>query len=252
MSIGTAVDFMSNSYTDLEEIAEVTSRKYGCSACDVLVERESKLEAMEHLQNILDVLSDTQKAVLLTKGAGYTQEVAAEIIGITQPSYNEALAGIPTRLNKIADEERIQFLADEITRLVMTSRGRHSDLYADLCKELDQRYKVRQSMKQLLVLLTPPESTKEMTGRVSLPAYTFERLMEVNLGMREGIEEGRKVMKTRTKCLLPEYFSDVFNDKYTCCTLCAQCARKKDIYGRKGYGKYGYETVHEDGSPLNC
>lgn len=252
MSIGTAVDFMSNNYTDLAEIAEVTSRKYGCSACDVLVERESKLEAMEHLQNILDVLSDTQRLVLLSRGAGYTQEVACQMIGITQQGYSKALRSIPSSLNEIADEDRIQFLADEITRLVMTSRGRHSDLYADLCRELDQRYKVRQSMKQLLVLLTPPESTKEMTGRVSLPAYTFERLMEVNLGMREGIEEGRKVMKTKTKCLLPEYFSEVFGDKWTCCTLCAQCSRKKDVDGRKGYGKYGYETVHEDGSPLIC
>lgn len=243
---------MSNDYTNLEEIAETTSRKYGCSACDVLVERESKVEAMEHLQVILDVLSDKQRMVLLTRGAGYTQEVACEIVGVDQPAYSRCLASIPSRLEEVADEERIQFLADEIMRLSQTSRGRHSTLYTDLCEELDKRYSVRQSLKQLLVLLTPPESNKEMSGTVSLPAYTFERLMKVNMGMRKGIEDGRYVMKTQTKCLLPEYFSDVFGDEWTCCTLCAQCARKKDIYGRKGYGKYGYETVHEDGSPLIC
>ena len=81
-----------------------------------------------------------------------------------------------------------------------------------------------------------------MTGHVNLPAYTFERLMEVNEGMKEGVLNGYKVMKTVTKCRIPEYMRESFKDNYVCCTLCATCKRKKDVYGRKGHGQYGLDT----------
>ena len=95
------------------------------------------------------------------------------------------------------------------------------------------------------MLLTPPQSKKEAEGKLSMPAYTFERCMQIGEGMREGIERGRKVMKTIVKCHVPEYFKDTFGDKYTCCTLCATCKRKKDVVGRAGYDKYGLEKTTE-------
>ena len=93
-------------------------------------------------------------------------------------------------------------------------------------------------------MLTPPESTKEMNGSVSLPAYTFERSMEVGVGMREGIEEGYHVMKTVTECHMPEYLKEQFKDTNTCCMLCASCRRCKDMVGRKnGKGTGIWHTV---------
>ncbi len=62
---------------------------------------------------------------------------------------------------------------------------------------------VRNTLERLFVTLTPPESTREMTGRVSMEVYPFERAMKVNCGMREGIEEGHHTMKTVVKCEMP-------------------------------------------------
>ena len=56
-------------------------------------------------------------------------------------------------------------------------------------------------MKRLFVSLTPPSSEKEADGGISMPAYSFERAMAVGEGMREGIDQGRKVMKTIVKCI---------------------------------------------------
>ena len=235
------IDYLSIGDNDSELIAEECARKYGLSADQVLDEKQRRIEVMENLQVVLKWLTETQKQVLLLTGAGYKLREIGEELHITADAAHKSRNSICDKLRKESDEGRIKFLADEVVRLAGTSRGRHSTVYDDLCEELDARFELRQALKVLFVILTPPESMKEMTGRVSMPAYTFERCMQIGEGMREGLQDGRKVMKTIVRCRVPEYFKDTFGDKYTCCTLCATCKRKKDVWGRAGYDKYGLE-----------
>lgn len=238
--IDSSLDFLSEGYTDIGHIAEETSRLYGLSAVDVLEERERRQEILSNLNIVLKHLSDSQKRILLLIGSGVRKADIAYELGIKPSSVADIYDSISQKLDKEVDEERICFLKEEIERLSKTSRGRHSKLYEDLSDEYKEKLELREALKSLAVLLTPPESQKEMDGRVSLPAYPFERAMDVNCGMREGIDSGKKVMKTVSKCFIPEYMDDTFHER-VCCTLCATCKRKKDVPGRKDHGIYGGE-----------
>lgn len=260
MKLDSVVDIMSM-YDDSEPsvVAERTIRKYGISACEALAEAERRQEIVENLRVIMEALTENQRKVLLMTGAGYTQEEIGKEIGVTQKAVDFALDSIPKTLEKAADEDRIQFLRKKIEQLSATSRGRHSKLYADLKEELAYREKVREALKKLIVLLEPPVSMREMDGSAFEGAYPFEVASAVGTGIRQAIDEGRKVMKPTSKCVMPEYLHDAFCDNNgvfhgsltykpsyvspICCTLCAKCKRKKDVDGRDGYGDYGIEKV---------
>ncbi len=245
MKLSDVIDYLSIGDTDSELIAEDCARKYGIGADEVLAEKQRRIEVIEHLNVITEWLTETQTAVLFMTGAGYRQSEIGEKLGLTERAVRYHRREICSKLQKESDEDRIQFLRQETDRLSKTSRGRHSKLYHDYIAELLGREQLRKSLKELFVLLTPPQSTKEADSKLSMPAYTFERCMQIGEGMREGIERGRKVMKTIVRCHVPEYFKDTFGDKYTCCTLCATCSRKKDVVGRAGYDKYGLEKPAE-------
>lgn len=238
--IDSSLDFMSEGYTDINQIAEKTGRLYGMSAVDVLEERERRRDILKYLGVVLKHLTDTQKDVLLLIGSGVKRTDIADELGLPKQNVYDTYKSISKRLDEAVSEDRICFLQKEVERLSKTSRGRHSKLYKDLRDELDERYELREALKELFVLLTPPESRKEMDGKVNMPAYPFERAMDVNCGMREGIQDGVRVMKTVSKCFMPEYMDDTFG-KRVCCTLCATCKRKKDVVGRRDHGIYGIE-----------
>ena len=235
------IDYLSIGDNDSESIAEECARKYGLGADEVLEEKQRRIDVLDNLRVVLEWLTDTQQKVLLLTGAGYKLRETADELHISAEAVRRARDSISDKLQKESDEGRIQFLRGETTRLSKTSRGRHSKLYHDLTAELVAREQLRKSLKALFTLLTPPESQKEADGKLSMPAYTFERCMQIGEGMREGIQDGRKVMKTVVRCHVPEYLKDTFGDKYTCCTLCATCSRKKDVWGRAGYDRYGLE-----------
>lgn len=258
MRLDSAVDIMSM-YDDSEPsaVAERTIRKYGISTCEALAEAERREEIVENLRIVMEALAENQRKVLLMTGAGYTQEEIGREIGVTQKAVDFALDSISKTLEKAADEDRIQFLRENVARLSKTSGRRHSKLYADLKEELAHREKVREALKKLIVLLEPPVSMREMDGSAFEGAYPFEIATAVGTGIREAIDEGRKVMKPTSKCVMPEYLRDAFCDNSgvfhgsltykpsyispICCTLCAKCKRKKDVDGRDGYGDYGIE-----------
>lgn len=243
MQIDSTLDFLSEGYTDTAKIADTTARMYGLSAVDVLEERERRQEILDNLKIVLEHLDETQKHVLLLSGSNVRKIDMADEIGVSHQYISDVYASISDTLRQASDEDRIQYLSDEIERLEKTSRGRHSKLYTDLKIELINRMDLREALKKLFVLLTPPESTKEMDGKTNMPAYPFERAMVVNCGMRDGLEDGRKVKKSIVKCFMPEYMSDTFHKDDVCCTLCATCKRKKDVVGRNGQGIYGTELT---------
>ena len=245
MRLDTVIDYLSIGDNDSESIAEECARKYGIGADEVLEEKQRRIDVLDNLRVVLEWLTDTQQKVLLLTGAGYNQTEIASELGIAERTVKEYKRQVVAKLQKESDEGRIQFLRSETARLFKTSRGRHSKLYHDFTAELVAREQLRESLKALFTLLTPPESKKEADGKLSMPAYTFERCMQIGEGMREGIQDGRKVMKTVVRCHVPEYLKDTFDDKYTCCTLCATCSRKKDVWGRAGYDRYGLEKPVE-------
>lgn len=262
MKLDSVVDIMSM-YDDSEPsvVAERTIRKYGISACEALAEAERREEIVENLRIIMAELTENQRTVLLMTGAGYTQEEIGKEIRSDQQHVSKIKDSIPKTLEKAADEDRIQFLREKVARLAKTSGRRHSKLYADLKEELAHREKIRGALKKLIVLLEPPASMREMDGSAFEGAYPFEIATAVGTGIRQAIDEGRKVMKPTSKCVMPEYLHDAFCDSNgvfhgsltykpsyvspICCTLCAKCKRKKDVDGRDGYGDYGIERVEE-------
>lgn len=242
MKLDSVIDSLAIETADSEVIAEECARKYGIGADEVLEEKERRIEVLDCLKVILSFLSKTQRDVLLLVGAGYSLTDISAQLGITTEAVRFSRNSIPNKITKeVNDKERVGFLEAEIARLSKNSRGRHSQLYADFVAELERRKKLKESLPKIKILMTPPQSTLEADGKLSMPAYTFERVMQIGEGMREGIQDGRKVMKTIVKCRLPEYVNEAFGDKCTCCTLCATCTRKKDVIGRAGFDKYGLE-----------
>lgn len=260
MKLDSVVDIVSM-YDDSEPsvVAERTIRKYGISACEALAEAERRQEIVENLRVVMEALTENQRKVLLMTGAGYTlEEIGTEVIMAFQ-NVKRCRDSIPKTLEKATDEDRIQFLREKIERLSATSRGRHSKLYADLKEELTYKERIREALKKLIVLLEPPVSMREMDGSAFEGAYPFEIATAVGTGIRQAIDEGRKVMKPTSKCVMPEYLHDAFCDNNgvfhgsitykpsyvspICCTLCAKCKRKKDVDGRDGRGDYGIEKV---------
>lgn len=229
--LNNAIELFEDGYLDINTIAENVGRKYGVSPLEVISEKERRIEILKNFSIVLDCLSEKQSLILSCIGAGMNTVQIEESTGIDQSNSVKIRKSISQTLDEYVNEDRIQFLAKKIDQLSKTSRGRNSRLLFDLVAEYSDKMAVREALKKLFVLLTPPVSTKEIGSGISLPAFTFERMMNVNVGMREGIEDGRKVMKTITKCHIPEYFKDTKIDN-TCCTLCATCKRKKDIVGR--------------------
>lgn len=225
-----AIEMMGEGYLTNSQIVEDVARKYGLSALDVLTEKERRRETLDNLQIIMDCLTDTQRKVLSLTAQGYTVREMEDMMGRDKALITRERQSISKRLMKVADESRIKGLKSEISKIL--AKGKHSRKLERLLDEYNQRMEVREALKKLLVLLTPPESTKEMNGSVNLPAYSFEREMAVGTGMREGVEDGYHVMKTVTECHMPEYMADCFGDSSTCCMLCATCRRQKEMPGR--------------------
>lgn len=262
MKLDSVIDIMSV-YDDSEPsvVAESTIRKYGISACEALAEAERREEIVENLRIITAELTENQRTVLLMTGAGYTLEEMGKATGMVFQNVKRCRDSIPKTLEKAANEDRIQFLRDKVADLARTSRGRHSQLFTDLKEELARREKVREALKNLVVLLEPPVSTREMDGSAFEGAYPFEVAMNVSTGLRDAIDHGVKMKKPTSKCVIPEYLHDAFCDSNgvfrgsiiykpsyispICCTLCAKCKRKKDVDGRDGYGDYGLDRVVE-------
>ena len=237
--LNDVIDFFDVGYTDPENIADEVTRKYGMSPDEIIEEKERRIGIINDLEIISSVLTDNQRRILALTGAGFTVRQMGDMLDVSFEHISEYRRSIAKRLSKVADEERIQYLAGEVIRLAATSKGKHSKLYKELCEELDRRFSVREAMKRLFVTLTPRSSEKEADGGISMSSYPFEQAMAVETGMREGISDGRKVMKTIVKCRMPEYMAETFGDKCTCCTLCPTCKRKSDVEGRRGYGRRG-------------
>lgn len=243
MSLANAIDLLGEGWLDSERIAFDVSRKYGLSPDTVLEEMERRERVLDSLQVVLGCLSDTQQKILLMVGAGDTLESMASELGMSPQACASARNSICKRLDNVADEERIELIADKITELSETSRGRHSTLYGELCDELDKRFAVREALKVLFVDLLPPESRKEADKGINCALYPFERAQNAQFGSEVKLEQGYKVLKPITKCRIPEYMKETMGDdsKYVCCTLCATCKRKRDVDGRRGHGSYGLE-----------
>lgn len=200
--LGNAVDLLGEGFLSNDEIAETLSRNYGVSPCEILERKEKRVHALESLEYILGCLTEREAIILRMTAEGCKLQDIADVVGIAFQNVAKARKQIPHKLQKKAKKDPL----------------------------------LAEHMRLLYEILQPPESKKEMTGKVSLPAYSFERAMEVNMGMREGIEAGYKVMKTVSECHLPEYMNECFGDGDTCCMLCATCRRKKENKGRGNLG----------------
>ena len=185
----------------LEDIENTTYSWNGIDPMKAIEIQENRNEAREALKTIMSALTEKQKKILLL--SDYSVAQVSQITGINPSEVIRTRNTIPKRLYKYTDEDRI-------------ANARNTE-------DKQKRIAVRNALKTLYTLLLPPQSTKEMNGHVSQPAFSFERFKEVNMGMREGITRGRTVMKTISKCMLPEYFRDTFADDKTICTLCPHC-----------------------------
>jgi len=187
----------------------------------VLEEIENKAETINLLQIILKSLTDLQGKVLLMTGANYTVGEMSRVLNVDYTTVVHTRDSIANRLLKVVDENKINKLKDKLNKVGKAKRKK-------LIEELNTRLAVREAMKKLFVILTPPQSEKSIGNGITQPAYLFERLMNIGTGQRETVSNGHKTFVNTSKCMLPEYFKEVFGDGKTHCTLCATCRRKKD------------------------
>ena len=51
----------------------------------------------------------------------------------------------------------------------------------------------------------------------------IKKRMKVPIGYKEGVENGRRVLKTVVECRLKDYLKESFGDEKTVCPLCKKC-----------------------------
>lgn len=239
------LDYLSDGYKDSKQIAEDTCRTLGLSACEVLEEQERRAEIADDLQTICEALTPLQKDILLLTGAGYTQSMISELTNLSKSTVGYYQQSLQEALQNYSDEDRIKQIEERLKELEKTSRGRHSSFYKEYREEYKKRYSVRQALKRLLVNLTPPQSQSEARGKTSTAyTYPYEQAQNACVGVKKRVLNGYHIISPDVKCTIPEYLKETGCE--SSCMLCSACKRKKDIEGRAGYAKFGYEKCYDD------
>jgi RNA polymerase sigma factor (sigma-70 family) len=163
---------------------------YGKTPEEILCERERTDEIVDAYNYITSLLSDNAKVIWeLHILKGYTQKEIADYIGIKQQTVCRYLNRIKSRLNKKGVRKTLE-------KHYIYSLIRHSSLKAHA-----------------------PSSY----------GYPYEFLMRVNGGGQWQSHLGNKIYKSKTICILSNYFSQSFHDDKTCCSLCNKMCGGKNI-----------------------
>ena len=199
-------------------------RKHGGDPLTILLEIENKASVKRDLEILLKELKPLQQQILMMIALGYnTMAIAAEV-NRTHATIVGCKKSIGKRLFNVADEERIDTLKNQLAQ--MSAGGKTGRRYQKTLEEYERRYAVREALKDLFDALTPVNYASARPKYNAPPTNLFERDMNVVVGYREGIENGRKVVKPVKECRLRQYLAASFKDDKTVCTLCKKCLWK--------------------------
>ena len=196
-------------------------QKNGGDPLAVLLDVENKMTIRRALETLLKELNSTQQQILLMIAMGYSTTAIAKEVNRTHATIIGCKRNIGKRLFNVADEERIDTLKKQLEQTRVKGRR-----YQKTLEEYERRYSVREALKDLFASLVPTSYSTSRSQYNSRPTSLFERYMNVVVGYREGVENGRKVVKPVKECRLRHYLAASFKDDKTVCTLCKKCAKK--------------------------
>ena len=196
-------------------------RKHGSDPLTILLEIENKASVKKNFEVLLKELKPLQQQILMMIAMGYSTTAIAKEVNRTHATIIGCKRNIGKRLFNVADEERIDTLKKQLEQ--MRVKGRR---YQKTLEEYERRYSVREALKDLFASLVPTAYSTSRSQYNSRPTSLFERYMNVVVGYREGVENGRKVVKPVKECRLRHYLAASFKDDKTVCTLCKKCAKK--------------------------
>ena len=181
-------------WEDEELLIQEYSRTEGKTALDVLVEQESRREAIELLRSIDKILDPTDRKILEYYIIdNMTQEEIAYRLKLNQSAISMRIKRIPLKLKKYSDKIA------------------HFDNYSEGNFFITKKYEDR--------------------GNKISCGFPFELLQNINVGGYWGKCNGKRnsIYLSRSKCVIPEYLQKSFNSNKIVCTLCTKCKRKDVI-----------------------
>ena len=196
-------------------------RKHGSDPLTILLEIENKASVKKNFEVLLKELKPLQQQILMMIAMGYSTTAIAKEVNRTHATIIGCKRNIGKRLFNVADEERIDTLKKQLEQTRVKGRR-----YQKTLEEYERRYSVREALKDLFASLVPTAYSTSRSQYNSRPTSLFERYMNVVVGYREGVENGRKVVKPVKECRLRHYLAASFKDDKTVCTLCKKCAKK--------------------------
>ena len=128
---------------------------HGADPLTVLIEIENKQTVKNSLGVILNVLTPMQGQILLMITLGYSINAISYELNRDHSTIIGCKNSIAKRLFKIADEDRILALKDQLE--LLRSKGKTGRRYLKVLDEYNRRYAVREALKDLFVALRPVE-----------------------------------------------------------------------------------------------
>ncbi|MBR1580051.1 MAG: hypothetical protein IJ668_06095 [Selenomonadaceae bacterium] len=212
---------------ELEEVlsANESARRcdvdYGSDPLNILIEHERQRALEECVSSLLEVLKPLQKLILLRTWQGYGIKDIASEVNRAPATIAGCKKSIRIRLLQEADDQRIEELGAALE--VEGNKRRRGKRYKEMRREYERRCSVRNALCKLKDVLKNECWSPRREYKKENADFLFERLMKVPIGYKEGVENGRRVLKTVVECRLKDYFKESFGDEKTVCPLCKKC-----------------------------
>jgi len=164
------------------------SRFEGLSPEEILIERETLLNVIDFLPRAIELLDDIDREVItLYIVEGWTLQQIGNKLKITHQAVSDRLRKIPTKIQK------------NFVKLT--------------CKNGIVNILSREDF-------VPEEGIPFHAGGLTSLGFPFQLLSNCSDKGYWGQIDYQKAYKSKTKCLIPEYFYESFGDNETTCTIC--------------------------------
>jgi predicted DNA-binding protein YlxM (UPF0122 family) len=177
-----------------EFLIEEYSKQEGRTPLDVIIEKESRMEILEALRLICNMLRGTDREIFIMYVIeGKTVEEIGYRFEVSHQAISKRLAKIRKNISRFIEKNgcKIPFF----------------DNYSEGIKLVQEK--------------------EFEAGSPTGCGFPFEFLSKVNAGGYWGVTKGKPIYLSRTECKLQDYFIDSFHDNKTTCNYCggrSKCA----------------------------
>ena len=199
-------------YRDEDVVLDRYEQEYAISPEDLLVERESRKEAIELVNFALDNLTEEDKNIIqMYVLEGLTLEQVGNKLGYHRITISNKLGKIPAKLKKIYNKHKLN--------------GGFNTIYIE--GESPSAPPTFEEMRDLLFYRTPKVHIESTCMGFPHEFLQVQYKWSAWYRHKTGKNAGLTIWKTANQCLVREYLAQSFKTELgeVVCTLCPKCKR---------------------------